>query len=87
MVETLVRTSCTPCKGGIPPLTEGEAKTFHAQVPQWDVVDEARRIDRTYRFKNFGEAFAFVQKVGELADRNPNETAAIIRNWLHEQAA
>jgi flagellar M-ring protein FliF len=26
-----------------------------------------------------------VQKVGELADRNP--TAAIIRNWLHEQAA
>jgi flagellar M-ring protein FliF len=28
-----------------------------------------------------------VQKVGELADRNPNETAAIIRNWLHEQAA
>jgi flagellar M-ring protein FliF len=26
-----------------------------------------------------------VQKVGELADRNPNETAAIIRNWLHEQ--
>ena len=28
-----------------------------------------------------------VQKVGELADRNPNETAAIIRNWLHEHAA
>ncbi|MBX9826608.1 MAG: flagellar M-ring protein FliF [Xanthobacteraceae bacterium] len=28
-----------------------------------------------------------VQKVGELADRNPNETASIIRNWLHEQAA
>jgi flagellar M-ring protein FliF len=28
-----------------------------------------------------------VQKVGELADRNPNETASIIRNWLHEHAA
>jgi flagellar M-ring protein FliF len=28
-----------------------------------------------------------VQKVGELADRNPNETANIIRNWLHEHAA
>ena len=28
-----------------------------------------------------------VQKVGELADRNPNETVSIIRSWLHENAA
>ncbi len=27
-----------------------------------------------------------VQKVGELADRNPNETVSIIRQWLHEAA-
>jgi 4a-hydroxytetrahydrobiopterin dehydratase len=50
------------------PLTKGEAETFHAQVPQWDMADEARRIERNYRFKNFGEAFAFVHKVGELAE-------------------
>jgi flagellar M-ring protein FliF len=28
-----------------------------------------------------------VQKVGELADANPNETVSIIRSWLHEDAA
>jgi flagellar M-ring protein FliF len=28
-----------------------------------------------------------VQKVGELADRNPNETVSIIRTWLHEANA
>jgi flagellar M-ring protein FliF len=28
-----------------------------------------------------------VQKVGELADKNPNETVSIIRTWLHEHAA
>jgi flagellar M-ring protein FliF len=28
-----------------------------------------------------------VQKVGELADKNPNETVSIIRAWLHEHAA
>ena len=28
-----------------------------------------------------------VQKVGDLADKNPNETVAIIRTWLHENAA
>ena len=28
-----------------------------------------------------------VKKVGELAERNPNETVAIMRTWLHESAA
>jgi flagellar M-ring protein FliF len=28
-----------------------------------------------------------VQKVGELAEKNPHETVAIIRSWLHDQAA
>ena len=68
MIETLVAKSCTPCKGGIPPLTEGEAQSFQAQVPKWELSDEARQIERTFRFKDFGEALAFVQKVGELAE-------------------
>ena len=28
-----------------------------------------------------------VQKVGELADKNPSETVSIIRSWLHDSAA
>jgi flagellar M-ring protein FliF len=28
-----------------------------------------------------------VQRVGELADKHPNETVSIIRSWLHEEAA
>jgi len=28
-----------------------------------------------------------VQKVGEIADRNPRETVSIIRQWLHESSA
>jgi len=28
-----------------------------------------------------------VQKVGELADKNPHEAVSIIRNWLHEDVA
>jgi flagellar M-ring protein FliF len=28
-----------------------------------------------------------VQKVGELAEKNPNETISIIRSWLHESPA
>jgi len=28
-----------------------------------------------------------VQKVGEIADKNPRETVSIIRQWLHESAS
>ena len=28
-----------------------------------------------------------VQRVGELVEKNPNETVSIIRTWLHESAA
>jgi len=28
-----------------------------------------------------------VHRVGELAERNPNETVAIVRQWLNETAA
>ena len=50
MVDTLVAKTCTPCRGGIPPLTPQEAEHFHVHVPQWEVRDEARRIERTFRF-------------------------------------
>ena len=60
MVETLTEKSCTPCKGGIPPLTEGEAQDLQAQVPRWELADVTRRIERTFKFRNFGEALAFV---------------------------
>ena len=47
MVDTLVGKTCTPCKGGTPPITPQEAEGLHAQIPQWDVRDEALRIERT----------------------------------------
>jgi len=31
-------------------------------------ANDARRIERTFRFRNFREALAFVQRVGELAE-------------------
>ena len=68
MSETLVSKSCTPCRGGIPPLTPEQAQLFHAQAPEWQLLEEAHRIERSFRFGNFREALTFVQEVGELAE-------------------
>ena len=68
MSEMLAEKTCTPCRGGIPPLTRDEAIRFQAQVPDWGLGDDAHRIERTFQFRNFREALAFVQEVGALAE-------------------
>jgi 4a-hydroxytetrahydrobiopterin dehydratase len=68
MTEELTQKVCTPCRGGIPPLTREEAERYLGQVQNWELLDDARQIERTYRFKSFQEALAFVQGVGALAE-------------------
>ncbi len=68
MSEMLAEKTCTPCRGGIPPLTSEEAIRLQAQVPDWGLGDDARRIERTFHFHNFREALAFVMEVGALAE-------------------
>ncbi len=68
MTETLAEKTCTPCRGGVPPLTPDEAQRLQAQAPGWALAEDARRVERTFRFRNFREALAFVHDVGELAE-------------------
>jgi 4a-hydroxytetrahydrobiopterin dehydratase len=64
----LAAKSCTPCRGGVPPLDRAEAEGYISQVPDWSLAGEGRRLERTFRFKNFRQAFALVGKVAELAE-------------------
>ena len=68
MPNALAAKSCTPCRGGIPPLTAEEARRYLEQAPDWSLLDNGRKIQRTYRFKNFREALGFVAQAGELAE-------------------
>ena len=60
--------TCTPCRGGVPPLTPQEAEALREQAPEWTLVDDARRIERSFRFRDFRESLTFVQTVGEIAE-------------------
>ena len=37
VTEALASKTCTPCRGGIPPLTREQAELFHAQAPDWQL--------------------------------------------------
>lgn len=60
--------TCTPCRGGVPPLGAEEAEGYLQEVPDWQLRDEGKRIERTFWFKNFKQALAFVDRVGALAE-------------------
>ena len=67
-VTDLASKQCVPCKGGVPPLKGAELQALHAQLDGgWEVVGE-HHLEREYRFKNFREALAFTNQVGELAE-------------------
>jgi 4a-hydroxytetrahydrobiopterin dehydratase len=60
--------TCTPCRGGIPPLARSEAQALLAQAPGWALDETATRISRRFTFPDFATALAFVQRVGDIAE-------------------
>jgi len=63
----LAEKTCVPCRGGVPPLTPEEIRPLAAQVSDWTVVRH-HHLERQFNFKDFREALAFVNKVGEIAE-------------------
>jgi 4a-hydroxytetrahydrobiopterin dehydratase len=68
MTTVLVAKTCTPCHGGVPPLTREEAEAYRSQAPEWDLLEDGRKVQRTFRVKTFAAALGFVQRVGTLAE-------------------
>jgi len=60
--------TCTPCRGGVPPLGRAEAETLLAQAPGWTLDDGATRITRRFTFPDFATALTFVHRVGDIAE-------------------
>lgn len=69
MERELADKECIPCKGGVPPLKGEELKKLSARLGGgWRVVNE-HHLEKEFCFKNFREALAFTNRVGELAEQ------------------
>ena len=68
MTSTLAEKSCTACRSGVPPLAREVAEEYRREAPDWALLDDATRIERTYRFRNFAAAFTFVEHAAALAE-------------------
>jgi 4a-hydroxytetrahydrobiopterin dehydratase len=59
---------CVDCEGGFPALTKEQATDLLPQVPEWKMNDAGTELSREFKFDDFAQALAFVDKVGALAD-------------------
>jgi 4a-hydroxytetrahydrobiopterin dehydratase len=64
----LASKTCVPCKGGVPTLKGQELESYLNQVDRWSVVRE-HHLGKTFKFPDFREALAFVNRVGEIAEQ------------------
>jgi len=86
----LAEKSCIPCSGGIPPLTAEQIAPLAVQVPDWEVV-RGHHLARTFTFRDFAEALAFVGRVGGVAeveghhpDLHLSWGKVVVEIWTHK---
>jgi 4a-hydroxytetrahydrobiopterin dehydratase len=72
---------CVPCEGGVKPLTPDEYGSFlRSELTGWTDRDE-KMIEKEYKFKDFKEALAFINKVGEFAESEGHHPDINLHNW------
>lgn len=79
-MEQLAQMTCTACQPGSPKVSDEELAQFRSQIPEWTVIerDGVKRLERVYTFKNFVDALAFTNKVGDLAEREEHHPALLL---------
>jgi 4a-hydroxytetrahydrobiopterin dehydratase len=63
----LTNKQCKPCEGGVPPLSQDEAKNLLGQLDGWELHDNS--ISKTFEFKNYYQVIAFVNAVAWMTHR------------------
>jgi 4a-hydroxytetrahydrobiopterin dehydratase len=86
----LASKTCVPCRGNVPPLAGNDLEALASQVPAWKVVD-GHHISREFKFADFVQALAFVNKVGAIAEEQGHHPdillswgKANVTTWTHK---
>lgn len=64
----LLSRRCEPCRGGVAPLTEPEARRLVEETPEWRLEEGATRLVRRFEFVDFRKAMEFVNRVADIAE-------------------
>ena len=71
-----------PCRAGDQPLDSREREALMQELPGWEITasDGIDRLQRVFVFGDFGDALAFTNRVGDLAERHDHHPQ-LITEW------
>jgi 4a-hydroxytetrahydrobiopterin dehydratase len=67
-LSDLANKKCVPCEGGGPALHGDELARLARELDGWTMVEE-HHLEKEYKFPNFADALAYVNRLGEVAER------------------
>jgi 4a-hydroxytetrahydrobiopterin dehydratase len=86
----LAEKHCVPCRGGVPPLRGAELAAYLAKLEGWQATGE-HHLEKTFSFPDFATALAFVNRVGEVAEREGHHPDLClgwgrvdVKTWTHK---
>jgi 4a-hydroxytetrahydrobiopterin dehydratase len=65
---SLADSHCIPCRGGVTPLSAEQVHTHLAGLSGWALAADGKSIEKQWKFKDFSQAMAFVNRVGVIAE-------------------
>lgn len=78
----LMDMQCTAISAGTPPLPDEEVARLLPEVPAWERRDAS--LTRTWKWKDFPQAMAFVNRIAALAQQeNHHPEICIAYNTVH----
>jgi len=78
----LSKQSCEACRADAPKISDEDLKLMMPNIPDWSVivVDGVMQLSREFDFRDFAQALAFTNRVGEIAEAEDHHPA-ILTEW------
>ena len=69
MSMVLADKKCVPCSGEIPPMASERAEKLLEELSEgWALQENASKLSKTFKFKNFKRAFEFVSLIADISE-------------------
>ncbi|MCE9680931.1 4a-hydroxytetrahydrobiopterin dehydratase [Halomonas alkalisoli] len=92
-MSQLSEQQCEACGWDAPHVSDEEIQAYRRDIPAWEIVesDGVKQLERVFKFRNFKQALAFTNRVGEIAEEAGHHPALLtewgkvtVTWWSHE---
>ena len=68
-MKDLLKKNCVPCEDkNLKPMGREDAQDYADELPGWVLSEDAKKISKEYKFRDFIGAINFVERVADVAE-------------------